>query len=152
MMKRKEYIRYQEQLTSNSVVTFSSGKELIAFMSGIFSKDYLYYLRLCEKAAATQDEREQIDARKFSELRQVRETTRNYLEKYMSRPEGFLNMILAKFGRAYVPAPLVIDVVSNTGLYAKLLEKIGRGDTPENTFSPGVRYIVNGNTVRRQVL
>lgn len=151
-MKREEYIRYQEQLTSNSMVTFASSKELIAFLSGIVSKDYLYYLRLCEKAASTQIEREQIDARKFPELRQVREATRNYLEKYLARPEGLLHMILAKIGRAYVPAPLVIDAVSNTGFYATLLKKIGRGDTPENTFCPGVRYIVNGNTVRRQVL
>lgn len=151
-MKREEYIRYQKQLTLDSMVTFSSRKELIAFMSGVFSKDYLYYLRLCEKVAVTEAERVQIEGRTFSELQQIRIATRKYLENHMTRPKSVLGWLKEKIGRAYVPAPLVIDVVSNQGFYDMLLEKIGRGGTPKDTFAPSVRYVINGNTVMREVL
>lgn len=149
-MKKEVYSRYYRILMLNSVVEFPNTEELADFVSELVTRDYTYYLNK-QKARNVKNKNKiaEIEERLQSEPMLVKNYAMIYLRNQIQQSSAKIKRFFAK--KVKTPDEIVIDAEDSHELHDFVLERLGRCIIASEVFASATRYIIVGNTLKREI-
>lgn len=148
-MKDIDYYRHYRELMVTDQIIFPDKKSLTEFVAKLVARDYKAFVLSEQSASVWPTWTKELMQRELSEPSLVEMYVITFLTEKMEEMGTFKYKVKTLFGRNQNPNKICFDTISNTEMYDFILRKLSQGDATCNVFPRNVKYVIEGNILRR---